>query len=117
MTISELYFSLQGRVSRSTYWLKYFVPYMAVYFVMMFLDILMGSFSETTGMGLFTGIFSLLAIYPAIAVGVKRCHDRDRSGWFLLVGLIPLVNIWVLIELGFLKGTTGDNQYGGDPLA
>ena len=58
----------------------------------------------------------LFVIWPAMALGVKRCHDRDRSGWFMLVSLIPIVSIWYLVEIGFLKGTDGPNRYGEDPL-
>jgi uncharacterized membrane protein YhaH (DUF805 family) len=68
-------------------------------------------------MGVFSLIASLVLLWPFLAVEIKRCHDRGRSGWFLLVGLIPLVNLWVLVEVFFLRGTLGDNQYGQDPLA
>ncbi len=42
---------------------------------------------------------------------------RNRTGWFLLIGLIPLVSIWLVVELGFLRGTVGPNRFGPDPLA
>jgi uncharacterized membrane protein YhaH (DUF805 family) len=45
-------------------------------------------------------------------VGVKRCHDRNRSGWFLLIGWLPIMNLWLFIELGFLAGTVGPNRFG-----
>jgi uncharacterized membrane protein YhaH (DUF805 family) len=73
-------------------------------------------FDFVVGKGLFTGVFCLVILYPTLAVIARRCHDRNRSGWFQLLGLIPLVNIWVMIELGCLKGTSGDNKYGPDPL-
>jgi len=117
MPISQLLFSFQGRISRSTYWLKYFLPYVGIYILMIVLDIVSGTFDVGSDIGVFSGIFSLVAIYPSLAISVKRCHDRDRSGWFLLVGLIPLVNIWLLVELGFLKGTPGKNKYGSDSLS
>lgn len=117
MPISQLLFSFQGRISRSTYWLKYFLPYIGIYILMIVLDIVSGTFDARSDIGVFSGIFSLVAIYPSLAISVKRCHDRDRSGWFLLVGLIPLVNIWLLVELGFLKGTPGENKYGSDSLS
>ena len=59
----------------------------------------------------------MAVLYPWIAVGIKRCHDRNRTGWFLLIGLIPLVSIWLVVELGFLRGTVGQNRFGPDPLA
>ena len=47
-------------------------------------------------------------LIPAIIVHIKRFHDRDKSGWWVLIGLVPIIGaIWLLIELGFLKGTPG----------
>ncbi len=64
------------------------------------------------------GLIFLLIIWPALAISVKRWHDRDKSGWWVLIGLVPLIGgLWALIETGFLPGTEGDNQYGPDPLA
>jgi uncharacterized membrane protein YhaH (DUF805 family) len=62
------------------------------------------------------GLLGLIALYPTLAVSVKRCHDRNHSGWFLFLGLLPVVNLWVAIELACLKGTTGPNAYGDDTL-
>jgi uncharacterized membrane protein YhaH (DUF805 family) len=46
-------------------------------------------------------------------VYIKRFHDRDKTGWWVLIGLIPLIGpLWLLIELGFLKGTDGANRFG-----
>jgi uncharacterized membrane protein YhaH (DUF805 family) len=57
------------------------------------------------------------AIYPAIAVYAKRWHDRGKSGWWTLIILVPAIgSIWLLVELGFLRGTPGANKYGPDPL-
>ena len=54
-----------------------------------------------------------LALIPSIIVYIKRFHDRDKSGWWVLIGLIPIIGgIWLLIELGFLKGTPGPNRFG-----
>ena len=60
----------------------------------------------------------IFAAVCGIMLGIKRCHDRDRSGRFLLIGLIPIVGaIWLLVDLGFLRGTAGPNGFGPDPLA
>jgi hypothetical protein len=70
------------------------------------------------GFGILGLIFTLAAIYPALALYAKRWHDRGKSGWWTLIILIPLVGpIWLLIELGALEGTRGPNNYGPDPLA
>ena len=58
----------------------------------------------------------LVAFYIAMVLGVKRCHDRGRTGWFMLVNFIPLLNFWPMIELTFIKGDEGVNKYGADPL-
>jgi hypothetical protein len=69
---------------------------------------------EDISLGCFTTTLVLLGFIPGLMMMIKRCHDRDRSGWFLL---IPFVNFWLFIELFFLPGTQGPNQYGPDPLS
>jgi uncharacterized membrane protein YhaH (DUF805 family) len=67
--------------------------------------------------GLPVGIAALILLYPSLALYAKRWHDRGKSGWWTLIGLIPVIGgIWILIELGILRGTNGPNQYGPDPL-
>ncbi len=64
------------------------------------------------------GLFFLPLYWIGLAVTVKRSHDRDKSGWWILIALIPLIGaIWFLIEFGFLRGTPGPNRFGPDPLA
>jgi uncharacterized membrane protein YhaH (DUF805 family) len=64
-------------------------------------------------------VFYLAAMLPTmwllLATLVRRCHDRNWSGAFLLVGLIPVVQLWALVELGLLDGAPGDNSYGPSP--
>ena len=63
------------------------------------------------------GLVGLLAIWPGLAIQIKRWHDRGKSGWWVLIGLIPIIGFWwVLIECGFLSGDEGPNEYGPDPL-
>lgn len=60
----------------------------------------------------------LVSIWMKLAVLTKRWHDRGKSGWWNLVGLIPVIGgLWVLIECGFLDGTRGSNKYGPSPKA
>ena len=64
----------------------------------------------------FLDLISLTLLWPTFALAIKRAHDRDHSGWFLLLGLIPLLNIWVFVEIALLAGTPGANRFGPDPL-
>lgn len=111
-----LFFNLDGRVSRSIYWTRYVIPIFFINIFFTIIDLSNGSSNTDLGIGPYSSIIALLTIVPSISMGVKRCHDRNRTGWFLLLTTIPILNIWVLIELYFLKGTTGNNEYGPDSL-
>lgn len=59
----------------------------------------------------------LVLLWPYLCLHIKRCHDRDKSGWWCLLLFIPLVGLfWAIVDLGLLEGTPGDNRYGSDPL-
>ncbi len=61
---------------------------------------------------------NLVLLWPALAVSAKRWHDRDQSGWWVLVVLVPVVGwLWTLWCNGVLRGTPGPNRFGADPLA
>jgi uncharacterized membrane protein YhaH (DUF805 family) len=63
-------------------------------------------------------VFGVVATWISIAVAVKRYHDRNKSGWWVLIVFVPIIGgLWYLIECGFLRGTPGPNNYGPDPLA
>ncbi len=72
-----------------------------------------GTYDARTGGGVLGGLFALAVLIPAIIVYIKRFHDRDKSGWWVLIGLVPLIGqLWLLIECGFLAGTPGPNRFG-----
>ena len=60
---------------------------------------------------------NLALLLPNLAVGARRLHDTDRSGWFLLLVFIPLIGIIILIVWWCQRGTAGPNRFGPDPLA
>ena len=62
-------------------------------------------------------IYDLAVILPALGVSIRRLHDTDRSGWWVLIGIIPIIGWIVLIVFYASAGTPGDNQYGPDPQA
>jgi uncharacterized membrane protein YhaH (DUF805 family) len=112
-SITEFLFSASGRISRSQYWLKWVLPLVVVTVVLEL--ILFMAVDPSIGAIVF-GIYCLLLIWPGIVMYVKRAHDRNRSGWFILLFLVPILSLWPLIELLFLPGTIGPNQYGPDPV-
>jgi uncharacterized membrane protein YhaH (DUF805 family) len=66
--------------------------------------------------GLLTRLFTLATLIPGLAVAVRRLHDTDRSGWWLLIGLVPLLGEFVLFIFMLMSGTRGPNRYGPDPV-
>lgn len=67
--------------------------------------------------GVFSTIFSLAIFLPSLAVSVRRLHDIDRSGWWLLLWMVPLFGAIVQIVWACQRGTPGSNRFGPDPLA
>jgi uncharacterized membrane protein YhaH (DUF805 family) len=62
-------------------------------------------------------IILLVLLVASCMLAIKRCHDRDKSGWFVLISFIPVIGpLWMLVELGFLRGSDGQNRFGPDPL-
>jgi uncharacterized membrane protein YhaH (DUF805 family) len=107
-----LLFQFDGRINRAKFWAG--VGALIVgYFV---IAILFSAIDSGAVRGIL-GILYLAFIWPSLAISIKRWHDRDKSGWWVLIGFVPLIGgIWALIETGFLEGTKGPNQYGLDPL-
>ena len=105
-TCFNKYFVFKGRASRSEYW--WFQLIVTPSFVI-------SDFTETDISYLFLGI-ALVTLIPAISVGVRRLHDTNRSGFFLLIGFIPFIGGLILLFFLIPEGTKGKNKYGADPL-
>jgi uncharacterized membrane protein YhaH (DUF805 family) len=113
MDYKQFYLSAQGRVNRKQLWLYLVLPAVVVSIILSLIDASIGTVDAESGLGLLSGLWSLIILIPAILIYIKRFHDRDKSGWWVLIGLIPIIGaLWLLIELGFLKGTDGPNRYG-----
>ena len=107
------YAVFEGRARRKEYWL-FILLYILLYIGASVIDVVIGTFNLEAGMGLFGGLVSFGLLIPNIAVGVRRLHDIDKSGWMFLLVIIPIVNIVLLVFLCF-DGTHGDNRFGEDP--
>jgi uncharacterized membrane protein YhaH (DUF805 family) len=86
-----------------------------VFVVLAGIDALLGTFSSAWGVGLLSGIYVLATLVPILALSVRRLHDIDRSGWWVLTYLLPLIGPLVLLVFAVLDGTPGDNRYGPNP--
>ena len=124
MSWQKFLFSFSGRITRRDYWLRFVAPLALGWIVLMAIlpPAALVEMPPATGATAFTVltplsyVLMLASVWHAIAAAVKRCHDRGRSGWFLLIYFIPFFGqLWVLIDLGFFRGTVGQNQYGPEP--
>jgi len=102
------YVNFNGRAARSEFW--YWVLF--VFLVNVAANII----DAGVGTGIIGALVSLALFLPGIAVSVRRLHDLDRTGWWLLIALTG-IGIILLIVWDCMKGTSGSNQYGPDPLA
>jgi uncharacterized membrane protein YhaH (DUF805 family) len=60
-------------------------------------------------------LWALFVFIPNLAVTIRRLHDQDKSGWFILLGLIPIVGPFIVLVFYFIEGTRGPNRFGPDP--
>jgi uncharacterized membrane protein YhaH (DUF805 family) len=102
-----IFTSTEGRINRQRWW----IGMLALFLVGAVSGFLFGHG------GLMPFVIGILILLAGICMHVKRCHDRNKSGWWCLLLLVPGIGpLWALIDLGLLEGTRGSNRYGPDPL-
>ena len=109
----QKYADFGGRAPRAEYW-WYYLLYIVLFIVATIIDSLIGS-KLFLNYGWLSVLLGLGLLIPTIAVGVRRLHDTDRSGWWLLIGLIPLIGAIILLVFFVSAGTVGENRFGEDP--
>jgi len=114
IAVLKKYAVFQGRAQRMEYWIFVLIS-MIITIVLSVVDGAVGLFDPATGLGLLSGIYSLAVLIPSTSVAVRRLHDIDKSGWWLLICLVPLLGILILIVLMALDSNHGDNKYGPNP--
>ncbi|MEN8235307.1 MAG: DUF805 domain-containing protein [Actinomycetota bacterium] len=108
----HLLLSFDGRINRAQFWLG-----------VLLLNVVTWSLA-TVGMtadsaivwsiGTAIGVF---VVWTGLALSIKRWHDRDKSGWWVFISLVPFIGpVWSFLEMGFFPGTPGTNDFGADPL-
>lgn len=114
--VRDNYANFTGRARRKEYWM--FALFNGIFIIGIML--VSGGIAAATDMPAIMGLYMIYALgvlVPSLAVVVRRLHDVGKSGWFYLIGLIPLIGpIWIFVLL-VTEGDTGPNQYGPDPKA
>ncbi|WP_433295656.1 DUF805 domain-containing protein [Actinoplanes sp. CA-030573] len=112
----QKYADFRGRARRSEYW--FFVLFTAIVSIVGgIIDTILGfrgSAYNTTGP--IQGILQLALLLPGLAVGARRLHDTGKSGWWLLIGLVPIVG-WIVLLVFFLQDSHPANEHGPNPKA
>lgn len=118
------FFSFDGRVSRESFWKVIIGAPLAVFlivsllgFVSFLINMFVGFKFPSILTTLVLVVIGLLTVISSASIIVRRFHDRGKSGWWVLIGLVPVLGFWwILIECGFLQGTSGQNLFGDNPL-
>jgi uncharacterized membrane protein YhaH (DUF805 family) len=115
MTFSEAvksgfdhYVKFDGRASRPAYW-WWFLFTILVAVAASIIDAAIGSF------GVISGIAGLALLLPDLSEAIRRLHDTDHSGWWVLIGLIPIIGFIVLLVFYLRQSDPGENRYGPPP--
>lgn len=112
------YAEFEGRARRKEYWMFTLINFLIVMGLQAVLFSVAGMNPESS-LGLLLsgilGIYSLGVFIPSLAVGVRRLHDTGRSGWWLLIGLVPVIGFIVLLVFLVQDSQPGSNQYGANP--
>jgi uncharacterized membrane protein YhaH (DUF805 family) len=104
-TVLKNYAVFRGRASRPEFW-WYYLVYVIATFIIAFIDSAIGANN------VLLLIFALALFLPTLAVTVRRLHDTDKNGWWVLIQLIPIVGWIIIIVFMASKGTVGDNRFG-----
>jgi uncharacterized membrane protein YhaH (DUF805 family) len=106
-------FSYAGRARRQEYWMFALLNF-AVMIALGIGGVVLAGASNGLAM-VPMGLYAIANLFPSLAVGVRRLHDTDRSGWWLLIGLVPVIGgIWFFV-LTVLDSKPGSNRWGPSP--
>ena len=114
--VLKKYTVFSGRARRKEFWMFFlFSAIISIFLVV--IDEFMGWQFEMGGdiLGFLSTLYYVAVIVPYLAVIIRRLHDTERTGWWILIAFIPIVGVLVLLVFLILQGTRGENRYGPDP--
>ncbi|MFY8107869.1 MAG: DUF805 domain-containing protein [Bacteroidia bacterium] len=106
--------NFNGRARRKEYWM-YLLFNLIFALVAIILDNAFGLAFESIGYGVIYLLYSLITFIPSLSVSVRRLHDKSKSGWYLLLAIIPIIGGIVLLFILAADGDPGENEYGMNP--
>ena len=114
LEVLKKYAVFSGRARRKEFWMFVLVNFV-ITLVLGFIDNVAGLAGSSGSYGVLSGLYALAVLLPTLGVSIRRLHDTNRSGWWLLIALIPLIGLIVLIIFYVKEGDPGQNQYGPNP--
>ena len=111
--LKNKYATFSGRARRKEYWMFLLIN-LVVSVALALIDSLIGSVRES-GMGLLSSVYSIGVLIPSLALSVRRLHDIGRTGWWVLISIIPVIGAVVLLVCMLLDSEPGSNRYGANP--
>ena len=114
LKVLKQYADFAGRARRKEYWM--FTLFNIIFlFLAAIIDNILGIAYEAIGYGPLSTLYMLAVLIPGLAVTVRRLHDIGKSGWWILIGLIPVVGAIVLLVFMVMDSQPGGNQFGPNP--
>ncbi|MEU9131470.1 DUF805 domain-containing protein [Kitasatospora sp. NPDC048540] len=107
LAVLKNYVGFSGRARRQEFWMFALVN--------IIISIVLAVIDNVAGTAVLGSIYALAVLLPSIAVGIRRLHDTNRSGWWVLISLIPFIGSIILIVFLATEGQPNDNQYGPNP--
>ncbi len=113
LEVLKKYAVFSGRARRTEYWM-FLLGNVVIALVLGVIEGIVGVALDSD-LSLLSTVYSLAVLIPSLAVSVRRLHDTSRSGWWLLLGLVPIIGVIVLLVFMVQDSHPGDNQYGPNP--
>lgn len=113
LAVLKKYAVFEGRARRKEYWMFVLFNFL-ISFALIWLDSMVGM-RGASGFGLLSGLYSLAVLLPGVAVSVRRLHDTGKSGWWLLISLVPILGVLIVLFFMVQDSQPGDNQFGANP--
>ena len=113
LRVLQKYMDFSGRAHRTEFWMFVLFSVIITIALSVIGYVVMGS----NGQSALSGIYGLAVLLPSLGVEVRRLHDTNHTGWWILIGLVPLIGSLVLLYFLVQDSDAGDNQYGPNPKA